>query len=60
MIDVTAAVIIENQKLLIAQRKEDDQLARYIGWICEKKNDNNLKGIVIANSYDLLIAMKIP
>lgn len=37
------------------------QLARYMGWISEKKKDNNVKGIIIANSYDkkLEYALKV-
>jgi len=37
------------------------QIARYMGWISEKKQDKNVKGIIIANSYDkkLSYALKV-
>jgi len=37
------------------------QLARYMGWISENKHDDNVKGVVIAGSYDrkLDYALKI-
>lgn len=44
-------VVIELKK----NQTSDDtigQLARYMGWIQETKKDNNVKGIIIAGSYD--------
>ncbi len=28
------------------------QILRYMGWVTEKKNDNSVKGIIIAGKYD--------
>lgn len=44
-------VVIELKK----NQTSDDtigQLTRYMGWIREKKKDNNVKGIIIAGQYD--------
>ncbi len=44
-------VVIELKK----NQTSDDtvgQIARYMGWIKEKKGDNNVKGIIIAGAYD--------
>lgn len=53
-------VVIELKK----NQTSDDtvgQLARYMGWIQENKKDKNVKGIIIASSYDkkLAYALKI-
>lgn len=53
-------VVIELKK----NQTSDDtigQLARYMGWIQENKKDENVKGIIIASSYDkkLAYALKI-
>lgn len=44
-------VVVELKK----NQSSDDtvgQILRYMGWISEKKNDNNVKGIIIAGKYD--------
>lgn len=57
-IDILAKDKYSNNYVVIELKKNqtsDDtigQLARYMGWIQETKNDNNVKGIIIAGSYD--------
>jgi RecB family endonuclease NucS len=44
-------VVVELKK----NQSSDDtvgQILRYMGWISEKKNDKNVKGIIIAGKYD--------
>ena len=44
-------VVIELKK----NQTSDDtvgQVTRYMGWIKEKKNDNNVKGIIVAGAFD--------
>jgi hypothetical protein len=44
-------VVIELKK----NQSSDDtvgQILRYMGWISEKKNDNGVKGIIVAGKYD--------
>jgi restriction system protein len=53
-------VVIELKK----NQTSDDtigQLTRYMGWIKDKKRDNNVKGIIIAGEYDqkLEYALKV-
>lgn len=53
-------VVIELKK---GQTSDDTigQITRYMGWIKEKKGDNNVKGIIIAGDYDkkLFYALKM-
>jgi RecB family endonuclease NucS len=66
-IDILAKDKTTNSYIVIELKRNqtsDDtvgQLARYMGWISEKKNDKNVKGIIIASDYDkkLEYALKV-
>lgn len=66
-IDILAKDKTTNSYVVIELKRNqtsDDtvgQLARYMGWIIEKKKDKNVKGIIIASSYDkkLEYALKV-
>lgn len=57
-IDILAKDKATNSYVVIELKRNqtsDDtvgQLARYMGWISEKKKDKNVKGIIIASDYD--------
>jgi restriction system protein len=57
-IDILAIDKINKNYVVIELKKNqtsDDtlgQIARYMGWIKENKKDKNVKGIIIAGSYD--------
>ena len=66
-IDILAKDEQNNSYVVIELKKNqtsDDtigQLTRYMGWIKEKKKDNNVKGVIIAAEYDqkLEYALKV-
>jgi len=66
-IDILAKDKATNSYVVIELKRNqtsDDtvgQLARYMGWISEKKEDKNVKGIIIASDYDkkLEYALKV-
>jgi len=57
-IDILAKDKIDGSYVVIELKKNqtsDDtvgQIARYMGWIKQKKNDEKVKGIIIAGEYD--------
>ena len=57
-IDILAKDKLTNSYVVIELKKNqtsDDtvgQLARYMGWIKKNKNDNNVKGVIVAGKYD--------